>query len=136
MMIGPSELRQHEAVKAVGLPARDAVARAHRAHLVGMHRDHAQPRVQQPLDQQPVRPLQRDQRHPKLEQPRAQRPDARLVVPVAATIDDPPALVDHAHRVLLARPIDPSEPLLDHHPHSSSTCSVLRSARGTLADAY
>jgi len=65
MAIGAGELGQHEAVKAIALAARHAVPRAHRLDLVGVHRDHRQPGVQQPLDQQPVRTLKRDQRDPE-----------------------------------------------------------------------
>ena len=118
MAVGAGELGEHEAVKAIALAARHAVPRAHRLDLVGMHRDHRQPGIQQPLDQQPVGPLDRDQRHPEPQQPRAQRPDPGLVVTITATLHDPPALVDDAHRVLLAGPINPSEPTIRHDHHS------------------
>src|SRR5437763_1212504 len=52
--------------------------------------------------------------------PRAQRADPRLVVPEPPALHDPPALVDHAHRVLLAGPINAREPRLAHHPHRPS----------------
>src|SRR5205085_5214430 len=76
------------------------------------------PSVQQPLDQKPVGSLERNQRHPQTHQPGAQRPDPRLVVVVALALQDPPTLVDHAHCVLLASPVDPSKPPVTHHPHS------------------
>jgi hypothetical protein len=75
--------------------------------------------VEQPLDQQPVRPLDRDQPHLKREQSRAQRPDPALVMPIAAALHDPPLLVNDAYRVLLAGPIDPSETTLLLHDHAS-----------------
>jgi hypothetical protein len=69
MTVGARELGQHEAVKAVALAVGHAVARAHRLDLVGVHRDHRQARVEQPLDQQPVRALERDQHDPEPQQP-------------------------------------------------------------------
>jgi len=111
--VGARQLGQHEAVKTVALATRNAKPRAHRLDLVGMHRDHRQAGIEQPLDQKPVRSLERDQRHPQTQKPSAQRPDPRLVMPVATTFHDPSPLVDHAHRVLLAGPVHPSElPLL------------------------
>ncbi len=62
-------------------------------------------------------------------QPRAQRPNPRLVVPVAPSFEDPALLVDHAHRVFLARPIDPSEPPVTYHPHSLHPAVVDSSRR-------
>jgi hypothetical protein len=100
--VGPSELGQHEAVKPVALATGHGVARTHRDHLIGMHRDHRQSAVQQPLDQQPIRALQRDQLHPQPHQPHAQRAQPRLVVTVAAPLHNPPD-VD----TLLTSPIDP-----------------------------
>jgi hypothetical protein len=86
---------------------------------LGWDRDHRQARVEQPLDQQAVRALDRDQPHPELQQAPAQRAQAALVMPVAAALDDPPVTIDDAHRVLLAGPIDASEPTLCH------LCSLL-----------
>ena len=120
MAVGARELGQHEAVKHIALAARHAVSRAHRLDLVGMHRHHRQPSVQQPLDQQTVGPLERHQRHPQTHKPRAQRPDPGLVVTKSAALHDPPPLVDHAHRVLLAGPIHPGEPSLRHDHHAPS----------------
>jgi hypothetical protein len=112
--VGARELGEHERIEAVALAARRAEARSHRGELVGMHRDHPQAGVQQPLDQQPVRTLDRDQRHVERDQPRAQRRDPALVMPVTATLEDPPVAVDHTDRMLLAGPIDPSEATLLH----------------------
>src|SRR3954471_9735177 len=116
--VGARQLGEHEAVEAVALAARGTEPRSHRRDLVGMNRDHRQAGVEQPLDQQPIRPLDRDQHHPERDQPRAQRLDPTLLMTVTAALDDPPATVDHAHRVLLAGPIDPREITLLHH-HSS-----------------
>ena len=118
MTVRARELGQHEAVKAVALAASDAVARPARLDLVRVHRDHGQPRIQQPVDQQPVGSLQRNQHDPQTHQARAQRPDPLLVVAIPAPLQDPPPLVDHAHRVLLAGPIHPGKPTTRHHDHS------------------
>ena len=55
-----------------------------------MHRDHPQAGVEQAIDEQPVRALERDQLDGEADQPRAQRVDPALGVSVAATLDDPP----------------------------------------------
>jgi len=60
MVVGTRQLAQHERVEAVGLAARRPEARTGGRDLVGMQRQKPQPRVEQPLDQQPVRPLDRD----------------------------------------------------------------------------
>ena len=80
VIVGTRQLAQHERVKPIGLPARDPKPIAGRSDLVGMQRQHPQPRVQQPLDQQPVRPLGRDQLNLQPHQRPAQRPDPLLVV--------------------------------------------------------
>lgn len=124
--VGAHQLGQHERIKAGALAARRVKARSDRRHLVGVDRDHAQPRVQRPLDQQRVRALERDQRHTEPGQPGAQRPDPALIVTVAAAFEDPPARVNHTHCVLGASPINPGETIL------SQDCS-LRPTR-TVAD--
>ena len=80
MAVGARQLAQHERVEPVGLAARDAEPRASRGDLVGVNRQHPQPRVQQPLDQQPVRALDRHQLDLQAHQLPAQRPQPRLVV--------------------------------------------------------
>jgi hypothetical protein len=90
MTVGARQLGQHERIEAVALAARGAEPGPHRGDLVGMHGDHPQTGVQQPLDQQPVRALDRDQRDLERDQPRAQRPDPALVMAVAAPLEDPP----------------------------------------------
>ena len=45
MMIGTRQLAQHERVKAIRLPARGAKPRTRRGDLVGVQRQHPQPRV-------------------------------------------------------------------------------------------
>jgi hypothetical protein len=80
VVIGARQLAQHERVKPIGLPARDPEPIAGGRDLVGMQRQDPQPRVQQPLDQQPVRPLDRDQLHFQAHQRSAQGPHTLLVV--------------------------------------------------------
>jgi hypothetical protein len=121
--VGAGQLGQHKRVKAVALAARRAKPRAHRGDLIGMDRDHPQTRVQQPLDQQPIRPLDRHQRDVELEQPHTQGAQPAFVMPVAPTLDDPPVPVDNADGVLLAGPIDASEPT-PCHDHLQSTLPV------------
>ncbi len=69
-MIGPCELAEHHRVEAIGLAARHAEAGPRGLDLIGMQRQHDQPGVQQPLDEQPVRPLDRDAQAQDLTQPR------------------------------------------------------------------
>ena len=82
MIVGPRQLAQHERVEPIGLPARDTEPVTRGRDLVRMQRQHPQPRIQQPLDQQPVRPLDRDQRHLHPHQHPAQRGQALLIVRV------------------------------------------------------
>jgi hypothetical protein len=63
MAVCARELAQHERVEPVGLTARSPEPRPRGRDLLGTHRQHPQPRIQQSLDQQPIRPLDRDQRH-------------------------------------------------------------------------
>ncbi len=105
-MIGPRQLAQHERVKPIGLAARHPKPIAGGRDLIGMQRQHPQPRVQEPLDQQPVRPLDRHQPHLQAHQLPAQRPQPLLVMlerggqqPLARRIGD-------EHVVLVRRPID------------------------------
>jgi hypothetical protein len=134
--VGPRELGQHEAVKAVALTARGAEARAHRGDLVRVHGDHRQARVEQPLDQQPIRPLHRDQFHAIVHQPPAQRADPPLVMPVASTLHDPAVLVEHAARVLLAGPIHASKTTYYSRLLPSINDLDCCRRRGTLAVAH
>jgi hypothetical protein len=105
-MIGPRQFAQHERVKVVGLPARDAKPIPGRRDLVGMQRQHPQPGVQQPLDQQPVRPLHRDQRHLQAHQLPAQRPQPRLVMRERRREQLLARRIRDEHIVLLRRPIN------------------------------
>lgn len=68
--------------------------------------------IERLLDQQPVRPLQRDQSHPEPHQHRTQRPEPRLVMAITPAFEDPALLINDARRVLLAGPINASEPTM------------------------
>ena len=80
VMIGARQLAQHERIEPIRLPARDPEPIAGRRDLVGMQRQNPQPRVQQPLDQQPVGPLDRDQLNLEAHQRPAQGPQTLLVM--------------------------------------------------------
>ncbi len=80
MVISTRQLAQHERVKTIRLAARDTKPRTCRRELISVQRQNPQPRVQQPLDQLPVRTLDRDQRHLEPQKLAAQRPQPRLVV--------------------------------------------------------
>ena len=118
MAVGARQLAQHERVEPVGLAARGPEPRPRGRDLFGMHRQHPQPRVQQPLDQQPVRPLDRDQLHLQPQQRPAQRPQPLLVVHERGGQQLLARLVAHAHIVLIARPIDAGA--VTHPPSSPS----------------
>jgi hypothetical protein len=61
MAIGPGELCQHEAVKPIALAARDGVTRTSGPHLVRMNSNDYETGIEEPLNQQAVRALDRDQ---------------------------------------------------------------------------
>jgi hypothetical protein len=63
--VGAGELGEHERVEAVALAAGGAEPRAHRGDLVGVDRDDPKAGVEQPLDQQPVRALDRNELTPR-----------------------------------------------------------------------
>ena len=124
MAVGARQLGEHERVEAVALAARRAKPRPAGGDLVGMHGDHVQPGVQQPLDQQAVGALNGDQQHAELDQPVAQRAQSTLVMTVSAALGDPPVGIDDTHRVLLAGPVHTGEPALIHNSSCRSTLTV------------
>ena len=115
-MIGARQLAQHERVKPIGLPARDPEAVPRGGDLVRMHRQHPQARVEQPLDQQPVRPLDRDQPDIQPHQHATQPAQVFLVMRERSSEQLLAILVGHEHVVRLRRPIDPGIPLRHLHP--------------------
>ena len=123
-MIGACQLAQHERVEPVRLAARDAEARPGRGDLVWVQREHAQPGVQQPLDQHPVRALDRHQLHVQAHQLAAQRPQARLVMRKRRGQQLLAGRVLHDHVVLLRRPVDARETTF--HSYSSLVRSSQR----------
>ena len=91
-----------------------------------MNGDHDQASIEQPLDQQPVRTLDRDELDLESGQPCAQAAQTILGVPVATTLNDPAGLINYTDSVLLAGPIHPSEPALRHHRRSlRSVCTQI-----------
>jgi hypothetical protein len=135
MMIGARELAQHEAVEPVGLAARDPKPRTGRSDLVGMQGQHSEPRIQEPLDQQPVGTLDRDQRHLVAHERPAQRPQPDFVVRERGGQELLAGLVGDQHVVFLGRPIDAR--VVTSHRHSSSV-SYFTAPRpwGTVAGAH
>ena len=105
VIVGARQLAEHERVKPIGLPARDPKSIASRRDLVGMQGQDPQPRVQQPLHQQPVRPLDRDQLDLQAHQRPAQRPQPLLVVHKRGRQQLLARRISHEHVVLLRRPI-------------------------------
>jgi hypothetical protein len=134
-MVGARQLAQHEGVKAIGLAARDAKLRPRGRDLVGVQRQQSQPRVQQPLDQQPVGPLDRDQPNLEAHQRAAQRPQPRLVVREAAREQLLASLVLDQDIVLLRRPVDARVPSHRLTPCRSDHFTTPRPG-GTVAGAY
>jgi hypothetical protein len=127
VMVGARQLAQHERVKPIGLPARDPEPITRRRDLVRMQRQHPQPRIQQPLDQQPVPPLDRDQTDVQPHERPAQPDESLLVMHERRAEHLHASLVGHDHVVLLRRPIDPGVPtphlhlLRSGHLHSAPT---------------
>ncbi len=103
-----------------------------------MQRQDPQSGVQQPLDQQPVGPLDRDQRHLVAHECATQRPQPGLVVRERGSQDLHARLVGDEHIVLLGRPVD-ARIDTSRQNFNSSLGQVVFTAprpRGTVADAY
>ena len=78
--VGARTHAEHERVEAVGLAARGPKTRSDGVHLVGMDRHHPQPGVEQPLDHEPVRALDRGQLHSQPHKGVAQRGQVALII--------------------------------------------------------
>ncbi len=107
MSVSARQLTQHEAIKPIRLAARGAKPIPRRLDLIGMQRQHPHPSLQQPIDQQPVRALNRDQVDLKARQRRAQAADPVLAVRERRGQQLLPGRVLDQHIVLLRRPFDP-----------------------------
>ena len=105
-MIDARQLAQNERVKPIGLPARNTEPIPSGRDPVWTQRQDPQTRVQQPLDQQPVAPLDRDQPHLVAHERAAQRPQPRLVMHERGGQDLLARLIRNQHVVLLGRPVD------------------------------
>jgi hypothetical protein len=95
----------------------------HGRHPVWVDRADSPPAAEQPLDQQPVRPLHRHQLA-QVDQPPAHTADPVLVMPVAATLDHPPGLVDHAARMFLDGPIGASKTTFHNRSFQSTNLTA------------
>jgi len=116
VMVGARELAEHERVEAIGLPAAGPEARARRCDLVGMDRHHAQPGIEQPLDQQAVGTLDRDEHHTRPYERVAQRTQAALVMSECRRQHLFTTAVLDEHIMLLTGPIHPRIHLHDSLP--------------------
>jgi hypothetical protein len=109
MAVGAREFGEHERVEAVALAARVGVARPRRLDLVGMDRHHDQSGLQQPVDQQPVGPLERDPLDGVLAEQRDQRAQPAFVMADRAAHERAAVLVDDADGVVVFGPVDPGK---------------------------
>ena len=135
VVVGARQLAQNERVKPVGLAAGDTKPIARGRDLVGMQGQHPQPRVQQPLDQQAIRPLDRDQLNPQPHQLPAQRPQPLLVMGERGRQQHLARRISDEHVVLLRRPVNAG---VTSHLYSSSVRTNFTAPRpgGTVADAH
>ena len=108
VVVGARQLAQHERVEPVGLAARWPESRAGRRHLVGVQRQHLEPGVEQPLDQHPVRALDRDQLNLEAHKLATQRLQPRLIMGERRGQQLPARRVLHDHLVALRRPVHSS----------------------------
>jgi len=114
--VGAGELGQDVGVEAVRLAAAGAVAVAGGGELVGVDRNDAGARLEQPVDDEPVRLLDRDPGDVELEQSPHERSHAFLAVRVAPLLQPAPVPADDDQPMLLACEVDPGRAL---HPASS-----------------
>ena len=136
VIVGARQLAQHERVKPIRLAARHAKPIAGRRDLIGMQGQHPQPRIQQPLDQQPVRTLDRDQLDSQAHQLPAQRPHAVLIMRERRGQKLLTRRISDEHIVLLRRPINTCIRLHLQLPLLVQDNSTAPRPRGTVADAY
>ena len=127
VMIGARQLTQDERVKPVGLAARGAEPRAGGRDLVGVDRQHPQPGIQQPLDQHPIRPLDRYELCVHSLQRAAQPAEPSLVVRERGRQKLLARLIADQHVVLLRRPVNTG---VVTHQYSSPVRSFDNAATG------
>jgi hypothetical protein len=114
--VGAGEFGEHVRVEAVRLAAAGAVAVAGGGELVRVDRHDGDAGVEQPVDHEAVRPLERDPVDPELAQATHELGDAVLAA-ADPSLREPPSLrIDHDQAMLLAREVDPGRLL---HPVSS-----------------
>ena len=112
MHVRAGELGEHVGVEAVRLASPGAVAVSRGGELVGMHRHDRDAGIEQPLDDEPVRLLDRDADDPQAGQAPHQRGQAFLAVDDAPLLQAAPVLVDDDQTVLLAGQVEPGSALL------------------------
>ena len=110
--IGAQQVREQIGIAAIALAGVGAVARARRSDDVGVDRNDGMPGLDERVDEQARGPLDRDRQlggRSVSSEPAAQLGKTLGVVRDLEAIDDGSLLVDHAHGVRLAGPIDPDE---------------------------
>jgi hypothetical protein len=100
--VGAGKLGQHVGVEAVRLAAARAIAVARGRELVGVDGDDGDAGLEQPVEDQPVRPLERDPVDGELDQLPQQRRDALLAMRIAPVLQPAPIRVDDDQPVLEA----------------------------------
>ena len=123
--VGACQLAEHERVEPIRLPARWAEPIAGRVDLVGMNRQHHQPGVQQPIDQQPVRTLDRDALHGERAHSAAQLAQSCLVMGDSGGPQPLPVSIGDQHLVGVLRPIHARNYTLGHRPSFSRSTRLI-----------
>jgi hypothetical protein len=120
MHVRACQLSQHVGVEAIRLAAGDLVAGAGRGERVRVHGHDPDACLEQPVDEQALRPLDGDATDAALHEQPAEPAETFLVV-ADTSLEQPSAPdVDEAQPVLLARPVDPR----DHFHHLSPPARV------------
>ena len=117
--VGAGELGEHVGVEAVRLATAGAEAITRGRELVGVDGDDRDTRVEQPVNDEPVRLLDRDPQHLQVGEQPDQRGDPVLAVADPALLKPSALAVDDDQPVLFAGQIKPRGALL----HSSSFVS-------------
>jgi hypothetical protein len=128
VLVGAEQVGEPVGIAGVGLRAGALPARARGMEGVGVDRHYFVAGREQPVDQQPVRALDRDRqlrRVGELRQTRECIADPALAVREAEAFDDRSVLVDDAELVCPARPVDP-----DEHPFTSLIDDTCLGAEG------
>jgi len=106
MSVGARQLTEHEPVKPIRFLARRAKPIPSGLDLIGMQRQHPDTRIQQPVDQQPVRAFDRAHLHLKARKRGAQRTHPALVMRERRAQQLMAVGILDQHVVLLRSPVD------------------------------